>query len=71
MRALVLSALIGVAALCGGIHPTKAQSPYTYQYCVKFPGGSLSCYYNDFGQCVAATRDRGGACIANPFRRAY
>jgi hypothetical protein len=69
MRLLALSALVGAAALIGGLRPTMAQSPYTYQYCVKYPGGSLSCYYNNFEQCAAATRDRGGACITNPFRR--
>jgi Protein of unknown function (DUF3551) len=69
MRLLALTALVGAAALIGGMHTTMAQSPYTYQYCVKYPGGSLSCYYNNFEQCVAATRDRGGACITNPFRR--
>lgn len=70
MKAIVLISLIGAAVLVVAIRPTMAQSPYSYPYCLQFIGGPISCYYVNLRQCWAATYDRGGVCISNPFRRA-
>jgi len=68
MRAIVLISLIGATALMEAIEPTMAQSPYSYPYCLQFIGGPISCYYANLQQCLAATFDRGGICVSNPFR---
>ena len=39
-----------------------------YPYC-QFIGGPISCYYANLQLCRAATYDRGGVCVSNPFRR--
>jgi hypothetical protein len=69
MRVTLLTALIGAATLVAGTHPTMAQSPYTYPYCLEIIGGPISCYYANLQQCRAATFDHGGTCVSNPFRR--
>ena len=69
MKAIVLISLIGAAALAAAIHPAMAQSPYSYPYCLQFIGGPISCYYASLRQCWAATYERGGVCVSNPFRR--
>ena len=71
MRVLVLTSLIGAAALAGAIQPTMAQSPYSYPYCLQLIGGPISCYYANLQLCYAATFDHGGVCVRNPFRRPY
>jgi hypothetical protein len=68
MRAIFLTSLMGMAALIGAMQPTAAQSPYSYPYCLQFIGGPISCYYASLRQCWAATYDRGGVCVRNPFR---
>jgi hypothetical protein len=68
MRVLVLTSLIGAAGVAGAIQPTMAQSPYSYPYCLQFIGGPISCYYANLQQCYAATFDRGGVCVRNPFK---
>ncbi len=70
MKAIVLTSLIGAVALAGAIQPTLAQSPNSYPYCLQFIGGPISCYYANLRQCWAATYDRGGVCVSNPFRQA-
>jgi hypothetical protein len=69
MRVILFASLIGAAAMVGAIQPTMAQSPYSYPYCLQFIGGPISCYYANLQLCRAATYDRGGVCVSNPFRR--
>jgi len=68
MRAILLTSLIGAAALIEAVGPTMAQSAYSYPYCLQIIGGPISCYYATLQQCYAATWDRGGVCVNNPFR---
>jgi hypothetical protein len=68
MRVILLTSLIGATALVQAIRPAVAQSPYSYPYCLQIIGGPISCYYASLRLCWAATFDRGGICVNNPFR---
>jgi hypothetical protein len=63
---------IGLAFL-GQTRVSNAQSPYSYPWCAiyfsggNFGGGSMSCYYTSWEQCMTTMLGIGGNCVASPY----
>jgi hypothetical protein len=51
------------------IGPASAQSPYSYPWCSKqtsAKGGTDSCYFTSYAQCMTTISGIGGWCYQNP-----
>jgi hypothetical protein len=50
--------------------PTAAQSPTSYPWCLQgAKSGSLSCYFNNYQECMTTKSGLGGHCIRSPYYR--
>lgn len=70
MRLPVLSLFLITAAIIGRPETTYAQSPESYPWCGTryiFSGGSRSCYYTSWEQCMATMSGAGGLCTQSPY----
>jgi hypothetical protein len=70
MRLPILSIFLIVGALLGEIQAPSAQSPTNYPWCargVKMDGGSTSCYFTSYQQCMTTQSGIGGYCFQSPY----
>jgi hypothetical protein len=68
MRLLSISVVFGVVA--GMTVPAAAQSPTSYPWCArsyKMDGGSTSCYFTSYRQCMTTLSGLGGYCFQSPY----
>jgi Protein of unknown function (DUF3551) len=50
--------------------PAAAQSPTSYPWCLQgAKSGSLSCYFNNYQECMTTRSGLGGHCIRSPYYR--
>jgi hypothetical protein len=67
MRLPILLLFLIVAGLFGEIRSSSAQSPTSYPWCfMKKDGGSSSCYYTSYQQCMTTLSGIGGYCFQSP-----
>jgi Protein of unknown function (DUF3551) len=69
MRLPILSLFVIIGALLGEIQAASAQSAYSYPWCargVKMDGGSTSCYFASYQQCMTTQSGIGGYCFQSP-----
>jgi hypothetical protein len=60
------------AALLAATPASHAQSAYDYPWCAVYsdnsgPGGTMSCYYASYAQCMQTMSGIGGYCIRSPY----
>jgi Protein of unknown function (DUF3551) len=70
MRLPILSLFLISGVLLGEIQAASAQSPYSYPWCArsyKKDGGSSSCYYTSYQQCMTTLSGIGGYCFESPY----
>jgi hypothetical protein len=70
MRLPILSLFVIIGALLGEIQAASAQSAYSYPWCargVKMDGGSTSCYFASYQQCMTTQSGIGGYCFQSPY----
>jgi hypothetical protein len=66
---------VAAAALLGETQSSNAQSAYSYPWCAiyfsggNFGGGSRSCYYTSWEQCMTTMSGIGGNCVQSPYYR--
>jgi Protein of unknown function (DUF3551) len=71
MRSPILLALIA-PALMGVTERASAQSPYSYPWCsvqTAAKGGTTTCYFASYAQCMTTISGIGGWCYQNPAYR--
>jgi hypothetical protein len=64
--------LAASAALMGAAEPASAQSPYSYPWCSRqtaAKGGTDTCYFTSYAQCMTTISGIGGWCYQNPAYR--
>jgi hypothetical protein len=66
-ESIVFVAVLTVLALVVPV-PAAAQSPTSYPWCLQgAKSGSLSCYFNNFQECMTTKSGLGGHCIRSPY----
>jgi Protein of unknown function (DUF3551) len=68
MRVPVLSLVVAIPALVGGVEAASAQTPYSYRWCAKVitKTAETSCYYATKELCQMTISGVGGFCYQNP-----
>ena len=70
---LIIVLFVVATALLSKMQVSNAQSPYSYPWCAiyfsggNFGGGSMSCYYTSWEQCMTTMLGIGGNCVASPY----
>jgi len=69
---IVAAALLAPLVSLGPVTVAHAQSAYDYPWCAVYagrfgPGGSMSCYYRTWAQCMATMSGIGGSCVQSPY----
>jgi len=72
MRTTVFSLALISLALLSQTQSGNAQSPTSYPWCAVYDsssgaGGSRSCYYTSYEQCMTTILPIGGYCIRSPY----
>jgi hypothetical protein len=73
MRSHMLSLILVFAALIGLTDLASAQSPYSYPWCSRQnmkDGGTTSCYFTSYQQCMTTVSGIGGYCYESPYYHA-
>jgi hypothetical protein len=69
MRSRILLLALVSAALMEVTGPASAQSPYSYPWCsvqTAAKGGTTTCYFASYAQCMTTISGIGGWCYQNP-----
>jgi hypothetical protein len=70
MRSHLFSLALASAALIGATQWASAQSAYSYPWCSRQAtkdGGTTSCYFTSYQQCMTTVSGIGGYCYQSPF----
>jgi uncharacterized protein DUF3551 len=71
MRLPILTLFLIAASLFGETQATSAQSAYSYPWCavyqMKDSGGTKSCYYTSYQQCMLTYSDHSAYCVRSPY----
>ena len=70
MRSQMFSLVLVSAALMGATELASAQSPYSYPWCARQggrQGGTTSCYFTSYQQCMTTISGIGGYCYQSPY----
>jgi hypothetical protein len=73
MRSQILSLVLLSTALMGPAELASAQSPYSYPWCSRQTtkeGGTTSCYFTSYQQCMTTISGIGGWCYQSPYYHA-
>jgi hypothetical protein len=73
MRSQMFSLVLVYAALMGATELASAQSPYSYPWCARQggrQGGTTSCYFTSYQQCMTTISGIGGYCYQSPYYHA-
>jgi hypothetical protein len=68
MRVSILSLVVAIPALVGGVEAATAQTPSSYRWCAKVitKSAETSCYYATKELCQLTISGVGGYCYQNP-----
>jgi Protein of unknown function (DUF3551) len=67
-QSTVFVVVLTILALAANTVPAAAQSPYSYPWCLHgAKGGHLSCYFNNYQECMTTRSGRGGWCGRSPY----
>jgi hypothetical protein len=73
MRFQMFSLVLISAALMGPTELASAQSAYSYPWCSRQntkDGGTTSCYFTSYQQCMTTISGIGGYCYQSPYYHA-
>ena len=74
MRSQMFSLVFVSFALIGATELATAQSPYSYPWCSRQTagrtGGTTSCYFTSYQQCMTTISGIGGWCYQSPYYHA-
>ena len=69
-QSTVFAVVLATLALATDTVPAAAQSPTSYPWCLQgAKSGSLSCYFNNWQECMTSKSGLGGHCIRSPYYR--